>query len=83
MRLRILAMRQSLVAALKVALLEHQFDYLLHQRGMFSYTGLSPGQVVHLREVHGVYLIDSGWMCLAGLNATNVSKVAQAFAAVQ
>lgn len=83
MRLRILAMRQSLVAALKVALPEHQFDYLLRQRGMFSYTGLSPTQVAHLREVYGVYLIDSGRMCLAGLNTANVGKVAQAFAAVQ
>ncbi len=83
MRLRILAMRQSLVTALKVALPDHQFDYLLRQRGMFSYTGLSPAQVALLRETFGVYLIDSGRMCLAGLNTANVAKVAEAFAAVQ
>ncbi|BAE75406.1 Aromatic-amino-acid aminotransferase [Sodalis glossinidius str. 'morsitans'] len=83
MRQRILAMRHSLVAALKVALPDHQFDYLLRQRGMFSYTGLSPAQVADLRDTFGVYLIDSGRMCLAGLNTANVAKVAEAFAAVQ
>lgn len=83
MRRRILAMRQSLVTALKVALPDHQLDYLLRQRGMFSYTGLSPAQVALLRETFGVYLIDSGRMCLAGLNTANLAKVAEAFAAVQ
>lgn len=83
MRLRILAMRQSLVDALKIELPGHNFNYLLHQRGMFSYTGLTSEQVVQLREFFGVYLISSGRMCLAGLNSTNVGKVAHAIAAVQ
>ncbi|HEY4436165.1 MAG TPA: aromatic amino acid transaminase [Lelliottia sp.] len=82
MRKRILAMRQELVNALKSALPEHNFDYLLNQRGMFSYTGLSAQQVDRLREEFGVYLIASGRMCVAGLNAHNVQRVAQAFAAV-
>lgn len=83
MRLRILEMRQSLVDALKVSLPGHTFDHLLLQRGMFSYTGLTSEQVVRLCDSFGVYLIDSGRMCLAGLNSTNVRKVAQAIAAVQ
>lgn len=82
MRTRILAMRQELVNALKSALPEHNFDYLLKQRGMFSYTGLSAQQVDRLREEFGVYLIASGRMCVAGLNAHNVQRVAQAFAVV-
>ena len=74
MRKRILTMRQELVDVLKEAVPGHNFDYLLKQRGMFSYTGLSAAQVDRL--------ISSGRMCVAGLNASNVHRVAQAFAAV-
>ncbi|MGT9359333.1 aminotransferase class I/II-fold pyridoxal phosphate-dependent enzyme, partial [Escherichia coli] len=45
------------------------FDYLLNQRGMFSYTGLSAAQVDRLREEFGVYLIASGRMCVAVVSA--------------
>nr|WP_216664113.1 amino acid aminotransferase [Klebsiella aerogenes] len=82
MRTRILAMRQTLVDALKEAVPGKNFDYLLKQRGMFSYTGLSAAQVDRLREEFGVYLIASGRMCVAGLNSRNIQRVAQAFAAV-
>ena len=82
MRKRILSMRQELVNVLKEAVPGHNFDYLLKQRGMFSYTGLSAAQVDRLREEFGVYLIASGRMCVAGLNAGNVQRVAQAFASV-
>ena len=82
MRTRILAMRQELVKVLSTEMPERNFDYLLNQRGMFSYTGLSSAQVDRLREEFGVYLIASGRMCVAGLNAQNVHRVAKAFAAV-
>ena len=82
MRLRILAMRQTLVTVLKEAVPGRNFDYLLQQRGMFSYTGLSAAQVDRLRDEFGIYLIASGRMCVAGLNTRNVQRVAQAFAAV-
>ena len=82
MRRRILDMRQALVSVLKAEMPERNFDYLLQQRGMFSYTGLSAAQVDRLRDEFGVYLIASGRMCVAGLNSNNVQRVAQAFAAV-
>ncbi|MDY0921013.1 aromatic amino acid transaminase [Enterobacter sp. FS01] len=82
MRIRILSMRQTLVDVLKEAVPGHSFDYLLQQRGMFSYTGFSAQQVDRLRDEFGVYLIASGRMCVAGLNSSNVQRVAQAFAAV-
>lgn len=82
MRLRILTMRQTLVTALKEAVPGRNFDYLLQQRGMFSYTGLSETQVDRLRDEFGIYLIASGRMCVAGLNTRNVQRVARAFAAV-
>ncbi|MCG2981560.1 aromatic amino acid transaminase, partial [Escherichia coli] len=79
MRTRILAMRQELVKVLSTEMPERNFDYLLNQRGMFSYTGLRTAQVDRLREEFGVYLIASGRMCVAGLNAQNVHRVAKAF----
>ena len=82
MRLRIIEMRQVLVNVLNSKLPGKNFDYLLKQRGMFSYTGLSAQQVARLREEFGVYLIASGRMCVAGLNSRNVNQVAEAFAAV-
>ena len=82
MRTRILAMRQELGKVLSTEMPERNFDYLLNQRGMFSYTGLSAAQVDRLREEFGVYLIASGRMCVAGLNTANVQRVAKAFAAV-
>ena len=59
-----------------------EFGYFLSQRGMFSYTGLSPSQVDRLREEHAVYLVRSGRLCVAGLNADNVEPTARAMAAV-
>jgi aromatic-amino-acid transaminase len=82
MRTRILAMRQALHADLKARCPEKNFDFMIQQRGMFSYTGFSVEQVRVLRDDYGIYLIDSGRMCLAGLNEQNVAKVAEAFAAV-
>lgn len=82
MRLRIIAMRKTLVDVLSTELPGRNFDYLLKQRGMFSYTGLSAQQVDRLREEFGVYLVGSGRICVAGLNSNNVRQVAQAFAAV-
>ena len=82
MRTRIKAMRQTLVDAMNEAMPTGDFTYLLKQRGMFSYTGLSAAQVDRLREEFGIYLVSSGRICVAGLNNRNVHRVAQAFAAV-
>ena len=82
MRVRILEMRQALVEGLTLAVPGKNFDYLLQQRGMFSYTGLSAAQVDRLRNEFGIYLIASGRICMAGLNHNNVRQVAEAMAAV-
>jgi aromatic-amino-acid transaminase len=82
MRQRILAMRQRLHAVLQARCPGHDVGYVLRQRGMFSYTGLSPLQVDRLREQHAVYLIRSGRVCVAGLNSRNVERAGEAIAAV-
>ena len=82
MRSRILGMRKSLHAVLCAKRPGRDFGYFLTQRGMFSYTGLNPGQVDRLREEFGVYLVRSGRICVAGLNTGNVERTATAMAAV-
>lgn len=82
MRSRIVAMRETLVEALGQTLPGRNFAYLITQRGMFSYTGLSAAQVDRLREEFGIYLVRSGRICVAGLNTQNVARVADAFAKV-
>jgi len=82
MRERILAMRRRLHAGLSARKPGQDFGFLLRQRGMFSYTGLTPAQVDRLRETHAVYLLRSGRICVAGLNGGNVERTAEAIAAV-
>ncbi|HSI47836.1 MAG TPA: amino acid aminotransferase [Ideonella sp.] len=82
MRERIQAMRKQLHAIVSAKVPGRDFGYFLTQRGMFSYTGLSPAQVDRLREEFGVYILRSGRMCVAGLNSHNVERTAQAMAAV-
>lgn len=83
MRKRILDMRQGLVDALAKQLPGQDFQFFLRQRGMFSYTGFSAEQARRLRDEFGVYIIDSGRVCMAGLRPDNLQRVAEAFAAVQ
>jgi len=79
MRARIKDMRARLHQALHAHFGERRdFGFLLSQRGMFSYTGLTEAQVDGLREQHGVYLVKSGRMCMSGLSRDNVQYVADA-----
>jgi len=83
MRGRIQAMRQRLHKSLGALQPGRDASYLLSQRGMFSYTGLTATQVDQMREQFGVYLLRSGRMCVAGLNTANVERTAAAMAAVR
>lgn len=82
MRERIRAMREQLHSVLSEKCPGRDFSYFLSQRGMFSYTGISPAQCDRLKEEFGVYIVRSGRMCIAGLNSHNVQATASAMAAV-
>jgi len=82
MRNRIRDMRTALVEKLKTAGVKQDFSFVTEQRGMFSYTGLTPEQVDRLREEFGIYAVKSGRICLAALNSRNIDYVAKAIAAV-
>ncbi len=82
MRNRIKLMRAMLVERLHERIPASDFRYMLRQRGMFSYSGLTKEQVQRLRTEFSVYAIDSGRICVAALNSRNVDDVAAAIAAV-
>ncbi len=80
MRLRIAQLRSGLVEALEPHGLRERFAHIGVQRGMFSYTGLSPQQVKTLRERHSVYMVSSGRANVAGIDATRLALLADAIA---
>ena len=82
MRERIRDMRRQLVEKLRARAPRADFGFVMRQRGMFSYSGLSKSQVARLREEFSVYAIDSGRICVAALNSRNVDYVADAIARV-
>jgi len=82
MRDRIRAMRKELVERLHARIPGSDFSFMLRQRGMFSYSGLTKAQVVRLREEFSVYVIETGRICVAALNSHNVDRAAEAIAAV-
>ncbi|MHA3739302.1 amino acid aminotransferase [Pseudomonas sp. Eth.TT006] len=82
MRLRIAQLRSGLVEALEPHGLRERFAHIGVQRGMFSYTGLSPEQVKQLREQHSVYMVSSGRANVAGIDATRLALLAEAIANV-
>ena len=78
MRDRIKSMRKRLVDGLRARLPDLDFSFMLDQRGMFSYSGLTKDQVHRLRSDHSVYAIDTGRICVAALNSRNVDYVVEA-----
>jgi aromatic-amino-acid transaminase len=82
MRDRIRAMRSGLVERLKARGVTRDFSFVVRQRGMFSYSGLSSDQVDQLREGYGIYALSTGRICIAAVNSRNIDYVADAIAAV-
>jgi aspartate aminotransferase len=78
MRGRIDAMRNSLVLGLQSKAASSQFDFLLKQRGMFSYIGLNETQVEKLIADYGIYMTKKGRINVAGLNSENLDYVIDA-----
>jgi len=82
MRDRIKEMRKQLVESIHSRVPDSDFGFVLKQRGMFSYSGLSKDQVRRLREEKSIYTIDTGRICVAALTSKNVDYVADAIAEV-
>lgn len=82
MRDRIKSMRHEFVARLKNRLPGHDFSFVNHQNGMFSFSGLTLPQVHRLKNEFSVYAVDSGRICVAALNTRNLDTVVEAIAQV-
>ncbi|RZJ85284.1 MAG: aspartate/tyrosine/aromatic aminotransferase [Massilia sp.] len=81
MRVRIKEMRNVMVEKLKEKAPGHDFEFVREQVGMFSYSGLTKEQVGKLRE-QSIYAVDTGRICVAALNSTNLDRVVDAVAKV-
>ena len=81
MRVRIREMRGAMVEKLKEKAPGHDFEFVRRQVGMFSYSGLTKEQVGKLRE-QSIYAVDTGRICVAALNSTNIDRVVDAVAKV-
>lgn len=75
---RIKKMRRLLFDELERLGTPGKWDHILHQIGMFSYTGLSESQVLAIRARHHVYMLVSGRVSMSGLNERNARHVAEA-----
>lgn len=77
---RIQDMRELFVQTLKEKGVKQDFSFLTSQKGMFSYSGLSPEQVDTLREQHSVYIVRSGRINVAGMTPSNMDTLCNAVA---
>jgi aromatic-amino-acid transaminase len=75
-------MRSALVEGLKARGVSRDMSFMLRQRGMFSYSGLTAAQVERLRNEFGIYAVSTGRICVAALNTRNIGPVCDAIAAV-
>jgi len=82
MRVRIREMRTAFVSKLKEKAPSHDFDFVIQQRGMFSYSGLTKEQVGKLRDNNSIYAVDTGRICVAALNNKNINNVIEAITQV-
>ncbi len=81
MRLRMLDLRQGLTDALKRESNSDRFDYIGVHRGMFTQLGGTAEKVLKLREKHGIYMVGTGRINIAGLPADGMDALAKAIVA--
>lgn len=82
MRLRITELRSQFVAGMAKQAGAPDFEFLMQQKGMFSYSGLSPMQVDELKTNHGIYMVGSGRINVAGMDESRMDWLCAAVAGV-
>ena len=82
MRDRINGMRTKFVETLKAKGVTRDFDFITKQLGMFSFSGLTKDQVNTLKTEHGVYIVGSGRISVAGMTPSNMDYLCESIAAV-
>jgi aspartate aminotransferase len=82
MRARINSIRDLFVETLNEKGVDRDFSFIAHQRGMFSFSGLTPDQVKKLRDDYAIYAVSSGRINVAGMTGANMEYLCGAIAAV-
>ena len=82
MRDRINGLRVQLVAKLTAKGVNRDFSFIQHEKGMFSFLGLTPEQVKKLIGDYSIYLVGSSRINVAGINKANLDYLVNAIAAV-
>jgi aromatic-amino-acid transaminase len=82
MRTRIQNMRKLFVRKLAERGIKRDFSFIANQKGMFSYSGIELEAVRRLRSDFGIYIVDSGRICVAAMNENNIGPVTEAIARV-
>jgi aspartate aminotransferase/aromatic-amino-acid transaminase len=77
---RIQKMRELFVKGMRETGCSQDFSFLLHQLGMFSFSGLTPMQVDWLRTEKGIYMIGNGRINVAGMTPDNLPQLTSAVA---
>lgn len=80
MRERIHAMRSQFVDAMRETGCEVDYSFLMQQRGMFSFSGLTPLQVDWLKTQRAIYILGSGRINVAGITPDNLPRLSAAIA---
>jgi len=81
MRRRIQRMREGLVARL-AGNNARNYGRFLHQRGLFSYSGLDGARMARLKGEFGIYGVSDGRLCMAALTERTLDRVAAGIRAV-
>ncbi|MCB0023168.1 MAG: aminotransferase class I/II-fold pyridoxal phosphate-dependent enzyme, partial [Caldilinea sp.] len=79
---RINTMRHLFVETLHEKGVTQDFSFIANQRGMFSFSGLTPDQVKALRERYAIYIVGSGRISVAGMTEGNMEYLCSAIADV-
>lgn len=83
MRDRIHKMRRLFVETMKRKAPRQDYSFLIDQKGMFSFSGLTNLQVDELRSKHSVYVVGNGGRInVAGMTEANMDALCTAIAAV-
>ncbi|PSJ79515.1 amino acid aminotransferase [Neisseria iguanae] len=82
MRARIKAMRDKFVALLKAKGAAQDFDFIIGQNGIFSFSGLTPEQVDRLKNEFAIYIVRSGRINVAGMTDDNIDYLCESIVKV-
>jgi aspartate aminotransferase len=82
MRQRIHQMRKLFVQGMQSSGVSTDFSFLLAQKGMFSFSGLTPLQVDWLRAEKAIYMVGSGRINVAGITHQNLPYLISSIAEV-